>query len=64
MEPQPDQWRSKLPDGRIVTYTSNISRQGDGPLSAQVANERLKHTAPANGRMSRKEIEAIFAHLL
>jgi hypothetical protein len=64
MEPQPDQWQSKLSDGRIVTYTSNINPRGDGPLAAQVANDDLKHTADADGPMTRREIEAVFVHVL
>jgi hypothetical protein len=64
MEPQPDLWQSKLPDGRIVSYASNISPQGDGQLSAQVANDDIKHLADADGPMTRREIEAVFAHVL
>jgi hypothetical protein len=65
MEPQPDQWQSKLPDGRTVTYTSNIGPQGvGGPIAAQVANEDLKHTNFVNGPMPRREIEAVFVELL
>jgi hypothetical protein len=65
MEPQPDQWQSKLPDGRTVTYTSNIGAVGvGGPIAAQLANEILKYTNFAGGPMTRREIEAVFADVL
>jgi hypothetical protein len=63
MEPQPDQWQTKLPDGRMVTYTSNIGPNG-GPIAAQEVNEVLKHTDFAYGRMTRRQIEAVFADVL
>jgi hypothetical protein len=45
-------------------YTSDINPQGDGILAAQVAGDDLKHTADADGPMTRPEIEAVFAHVL
>jgi hypothetical protein len=65
MEPQPDQWANKLPDGRIVEYTSNIGKDsGGGPITAQVRGEVIKHEGIVTRPMSRKEIEAEFAGVL
>lgn len=65
MEPQPHQWTKKLPDGRIVDYTSNIGpKNGGGPITAQVQGEDIKHTDIATHPMTRQEIEAEFAGVL
>ena len=36
MNPQPDEWTNKLPDGRTVVYTSDIGPGRDGgPIGAE-----------------------------
>jgi hypothetical protein len=65
MEPQPDEWKKKLPDGRTVTYESNIGRgRVGGPISAQVEGDVIKHNDIATHEMERQEIEAAFAGVL
>jgi hypothetical protein len=65
MNPQPDGWTKKLPDGRIVGYTSDIGKEsGGGPITAQVRGEVIKHTDFATHPMRRQEIEAAFTGVL
>ncbi len=65
MQPQPDQWTKKLPDGQIVDYTSNVGPGNiGGPITAQVRGELIKHEGIATRPMSREEIEAEFAGVL
>ena len=63
MNPQPDEWTNKLPDGRTVVYTSNLgsplSGLGGGVITAQVGD--IRHTDTATLPMTRQEIEAAFA---
>lgn len=63
MNPQPDQWTKKLPDGRTVVYRSNIGLEsGGGPITALVGD--IKHTDIAIHPMTRQEIEAAFVGVL
>jgi hypothetical protein len=65
MNPQPDEWTNKLPDGRTVDYTSNIGPgRGGGPITAKAEGDVIKHTDTATHEMNRKEIEAAFAGVL
>ena len=62
MNPQPDRWTKKLPDGRTVTYTSDIGPgNAGGPIGAQVEGNVIKHADVARHEMTRQEIEAAFA---
>jgi hypothetical protein len=65
VEPQPDQWPNKLPDGRTVVYGSDIGPGlVGGPIDAQAEGDIIKHTDIATCEMNRHEIEAIFAERL
>jgi|HubBroStandDraft_6_1064221.scaffolds.fasta_scaffold2462216_2 hypothetical protein len=65
MELQPDRWTNKLPDGRTVTYTSNIGTGGaGGSITAQAEGNVIAHSGSAGHEMNRQEIEAVFAGVL
>jgi hypothetical protein len=56
-----DQWTKKLPDGRTVVYTSDISPEGGGMITARV--EEIKHTKTVQAPMTREEVEVHFNNL-
>jgi hypothetical protein len=65
MNPQPDKWTKRLPDGRTVVYTSDIGlKRVGGPITAQVEGNVIKHTDLATHEMNQQEIEAAFAGIL
>jgi hypothetical protein len=57
----PDQWTKKLPDGRTVVYTRDVSPESGGVITARV--DEIKHTKPVHRPMTREEVEAQFKNL-
>jgi hypothetical protein len=56
-----DQWTKKLPDGRTVVDTSDISPEGAGMITARVGE--IKHTKTVQAPMTREEVEVHFNNL-
>ena len=57
----PDQWTKKLPDGRTVVYTRDVSPESGGVITARV--DEVKSTKTVQTAMTREQVEAHFKNL-
>jgi hypothetical protein len=56
-----DEWTKKLPDGRVVVYTSEFDPENGGVITAQVG--KIVRTRAVQAPTTREDVEAKFKSL-
>jgi hypothetical protein len=56
-----DEWTKNLADGRPVIYTSDITQETGGVITACIGG--ITHTLAVQAPMTRQEVEAAFPDL-